>query len=96
MRGLSHLLIKEVAHGRWGISRDCCDDGVMASFLSTATFSCVDIEHTDDTAKALVLENVEVPLFKYCAAELRPLVGARRSTATGQAGDLPGKIGACG
>ena len=31
-----------------------------------------------------------------CAAELKPLVGARQSGATGQAEDLPGKIGAYG
>ena len=60
MRWLSRLL-KEVARGRWWISRDRCDDGAMASFLSTATFSCLNIEHTGDAGKALVYENYEVP-----------------------------------
>ena len=32
MRWLSRLL-KEVAHGRWWISRDCRGDAAMASFL---------------------------------------------------------------
>ena len=33
----------------------------MASFLSTATLSCTNIEHTDDAAKALAQEKYEVP-----------------------------------
>ena len=71
MRGLSRLL-KEVARGRWWISTDCCDECVVASFLSTATFSCTNIEHTDDAEGALVLENDKVPLcLNICAAEIK-------------------------
>ena len=59
MRGLSRPFI-EVAGGWWWSSRDCCDGGVMASFLTTATFSRTNIEHTDDAAEALVYKNGEV------------------------------------
>ena len=95
IRGLARPL-KEVARGRWWISRDCGDGGVMASFLPTATFSCTNIEHTDDAAEALVWENDEVPLFEYLRGRAKPLVGARQIGATGQAEDLPGIIGAYG
>ena len=46
--------------------------------------------------KLIFLKNVEVHLFEYRAAELKSLVGAPRSAATGQADDLPGKIGSYG
>ena len=54
MRGLSRLHNEEGARERWWVSRDYCDGGVMVSSLSTATFSCTNIEHTDDAAEALV------------------------------------------
>ena len=94
MRGLSSRL-KEVSRGRWWISKDCCDCGVMASFLSTATLSCTNIEYTHDTADALVRENSKCLCLNICAAEPKPLGGARQSCATGQA-DLQGKIEAYG
>ena len=40
-------------------------NGAMASFLSTATFSCTSIEHTDDAAEAQIVENNEGHLFEY-------------------------------
>ena len=39
-------------------------DGVMALFLSTATFSCTNVEHTDDAAEAQNLEKDQVHLFE--------------------------------
>ena len=69
----------------------------MASFLSTATFLCTNIEHTDDAAEALVRGNDEVFLcLNIHTAEVRPLVGSRQSGATRHAEDLSGKIGAYG
>ena len=35
-----------------------------------------------------------MPCLNTCAAELTPLAGTRQSSATGQAEDLPGTIGA--
>ena len=64
MRGLLRPL-KDVARGRWWVSRDCCNDGGVAPFLSTSTFSCTYIDHTHDAAEALVLENDEVPLCEH-------------------------------
>ena len=40
------------------------------------------------------LGNLRGACVNICAAELKPLVGARQSGATGQAQDLPGTIGA--
>ena len=68
------------------------ETAVRASFLSTAAFSCTNIEHTDDAAKALILsENDEVHLFEYLRSRAKnaAIVGTRRSGATGQAEDLP-------
>ena len=44
----------------------------------------INIEHTDDAAKALVyIGKVRGACLNICAAELKPLVGARQSSATG-------------
>ena len=69
MHGLSALL-KEVAREVVDL-RDCCDDGVVPV---DGHFLVHSVVATDDGAEALVLENDEVPLFEYFAAELRPLV----------------------
>ena len=90
MRDLSRLL-EEVTRGRWWISRDFCDGCVMASFLLMATFSCTDLEQTDE----LSFEKYATCFcLDICAAELKALVGARQSSAIGQAQGLSGKLGA--
>ena len=72
--GLSRLL-EEVARGRWWIPRDCYDGDAMASFLSTAMYSCTNTEHTDDVPKTLSFRNPTRFLRKYLR---RPAITACR------------------
>ena len=65
----------------------------MASFLSTATFSCTNRENTEDAAEALVYKNNEASSLRGRANAVGRCSTEQRNR---QAEDLPGKIGAYG